>query len=324
MSNASKYLIREAIADDLQQITSLLRAELNKGDDPRYGEYLRWKHLQNPFGRSKCWVALDEGNIIGVRPFMQWRYLTSGSGRINTVRAVDAATATTHQRRGIFRELTITAIASLTHERFSSSLNTPNDKSGPGNLSMGWSDEGRIPVGVVPSGARGIAKMGRSRTAASLWSCKTDVGIPAHSAVQDRNFIERLLLFAPNEGVRTDRSFEYLRWRIGFRDLEYRLLMADNEDPDAGGLIFRLRRRGVALEAVLVEQLVPNRRTASRLMRSLLERTQADYIIGIRTGATVGLLPAPRVGPRLVSRPLAATPPDLKSLCLSMGDVELF
>lgn len=324
MSYEPKYVIREAKMDDFQQIVSLLRMELDKGDDPRYEEYLRWKHLQNPFGRSKCWVAVDEGDIVGVRPFMQWQFLTQDDRRLKTVRAVDAATASTHQRRGIFRELTVTAVSSLTLERFSASLNTPNDKSGPGNLTMGWADEGRIPVGVVPSGPSGIVKMAKSRIAASLWSIKTDVGIPACQALEDQNLVERLLSFAPNDGIRTNRSFEYLRWRLGFPPLEYRFLMSDVKDPSSGGLIFRLRRRGVALEAVLIEQLVPNRRAASLLMRRLLEQTQADYIIGIRLGAAVGLLPAPHVGPRLVSRPLAETPPPMKSLRLSMGDIELF
>ncbi|MDO5737286.1 MAG: hypothetical protein Q4P15_12510, partial [Propionibacteriaceae bacterium] len=166
--------------------------------------------------------------------------------------------------------------------------------------------------------------MATSRVPARLWSEESSVGVDAPAALTDRNLAEALLTHAPSSGFRTDRTPEYLAWRTAFAPLRYRLLLADDRDPGAGGVIFRLRRRGDAVEAAIVEQLAPTWRTGARLVSRVLRETGADYAIGLRTGPHAGLFPMPVPGPLLTTRPLASSPPPPSAWRLTLADIELF
>ena len=65
-------------------------------------------------------------------------------------------------------------------------------------------------------------------------------------------------------------------------------------------------------------------RTGAVLVRRVLRETGADYAIGLRTGPSAGLVPLPRQGPLLTTRPLAASAPSPRDWALTLGDVELF
>lgn len=69
---------------------------------PFTGEWLRWKHLDNPWGPSRCWVAEDDGGLLGVVFGMPWR-LVDGRRSVACRRLVDGATTIRAQRRGVFR-----------------------------------------------------------------------------------------------------------------------------------------------------------------------------------------------------------------------------
>ena len=316
--------VRAATDEDLPEILELLRASLGwRPEDPNE-EFFRWKHHANCFGRSPAWVAVHAGQVAGYRTFMRWRFLDDQGKRVKAVRAVDTATAPSLQGRGIFRTLTIRGVAELTMAGDDLVFNTPNSQSRPGYLKMGWAEVRRLPVGVLPSGARGLTRMMTSRVPARKWSNATDVGWPAAAALSDHGLAESLLRHAPDKGFRTDRSAAYLSWRTALPQLAYRLLLTNDSDPDQGGLIFRLRQRGDAVEAVVVELLAPNPLVSARLVRRLLKLTGADYAIGLRTGPSAGLLPLPGQGPVLTVRPLASSPPQPTAWALTLGDVELF
>lgn len=189
---------------------------------------------------------------------------------------------------------------------------------------MGWSVVKRLPLAILPRDPKALVTMATSRVPAALWSQATTAGHDAPEALADDAVAEGLLRHAPDSGVRTDRSAAYLRWRTAFAPLRYRLLLVDEADPAQGGVIFRLRRRGEAVEAAIIEDLVPDWRTGARLVRRLLRETGADYAIGVRSASWSGLVPVPIPGPVLTSRPLASTPPPAGAWTLSLGDIELF
>ena len=321
---AQDLVVRSAELGDDAAVIPMLRASLNKLDDPHYEAFLHWKHRENAFGPSPAWVALHDGRVVGYRTFLRWRFLDDAGRVVAAVRAVDTATDPAYRGMGIFRMLTLRAVADLTLAGDGIVFNTPNDQSRPGYLKMGWSVARRLPVGVLPTGPRAMATMITSRVPAALWSQETGVGLDAGEALGDPSVATALLQHAPSHGFRTDRTPEYLAWRTSFGPLRYRLLLASDTDPVEGGIVFRLRRRGDAVEAAVVEQLVPNRRTGARLVRRLLRETGADYAIGLRTGPSAGLLPLLGQGPLLTTRPLAASPPSPKEWALTLGDVELF
>jgi GNAT superfamily N-acetyltransferase len=318
--------IRVATPDDDAQVIPLLRESLGKSDDPHYEAFLDWKHRQNAFGVSAAWLALYEGRAVGYRTLLRWRFRNSDNKVITAVRAVDTATHPEFQGLGIFRTLTVRGVAELTLAGDGIVFNTPNDKSRPGYLKMGWSQVRSLPVGVLPARPSSLVKMVNSRVPASLWSEVTSVGQSAPEAFADRAVAEALLQFAPATGFRTDRTPEYLAWRTAFGPLGYRVLFAADGDPESGAIVFRLRRRGETLEAAVIEELVPDRRTGSRLVRRMLRESGADYAIGLTTGPHAGLvrMPVPGMGPILTTRPLASSPPPADDWCLTLGDVELF
>ncbi|WP_353953338.1 GNAT family N-acetyltransferase [Knoellia sp. S7-12] len=317
-------VIRAAEPQDDATAMPMLRASLGKVDDPHYEAFLKWKHRDNPFGVSPAWVALHEGVVVGYRTFLRWEFLTEEGRVLRAVRAVDTATDPAYRGVGIFRTLTLQGVSELTLAGDGIVFNTPNDQSRPGYLKMGWTLARQLPVGVMPRGPRSLQSMLTSRVPATLWSEATDVGLDAAAALADRGVAQQLIEHAPTAGVRTNRTPEYLAWRTAFGPLHYRLLLAKEADPSRGGVFFRLRRRGEAVEAAIIEQLVPDRRTGASLVRRVLRETGADYAIGLRTGPSAGLLPLPRQGPLLTTRPLAASPPSPGKWALTLGDVELF
>lgn len=67
-------------------------------------EWFRWKHLQSPWGVSRCWLAEDEGGTLGVVFGMPWP-LRRDDATLLVSRLVDGATTVRSQRRGVFRAL---------------------------------------------------------------------------------------------------------------------------------------------------------------------------------------------------------------------------
>ena len=116
---------------DEQAVLGLLNDALGGGPaGTRPAEFFRWKHLENPFGRSFMLVAEADGRIVGLRAFMRWEFV-AGDRRFRAVRAVDTATHPDHQGKGIFSRLTLEALDSL-RDQADFVFNTPNEKSLPG------------------------------------------------------------------------------------------------------------------------------------------------------------------------------------------------
>ena len=128
-------------------------------------EFFRWKHLENPFGRSFMLVAEADGRIVGLRAFMRWEFV-AGDRRFRAVRAVDTATHPDHQGKGIFSRLTLEALDAL-RDQADFVFNTPNEKSLPGYLKMGWQVVGRVPIRIRVRRPIRFATRARSRCVAT-------------------------------------------------------------------------------------------------------------------------------------------------------------
>jgi len=323
--------VRRATDGDLPAVLELAQAALGwRPGDPN-DEFFRWKHLDNPAGRSPMWVAVDGGQVVGFRVFLRWRFVGGDGHPRSAVRAVDTATHPDHQGRGIFRQLTLGAVDELRDEGVDFIFNTPNAQSRPGYLKMGWQVVGRVPVAVRPRSPAAAYRMARARTPAGKWSRPTTAGVPAADALLDDGAVTSLLAAVERPGgLSTDRTVEHLRWRYRFAPLDYRAVVAPG-GPDRGLAVFRVRDRGAATEAVLCELLVPgdDRPLASRLVGEVARATAADYVIGTaRTPAPRSALPVPlvRQGPILTWRAVDRSQmmPPLATWSLTMGDVELF
>jgi GNAT superfamily N-acetyltransferase len=325
----SDVFVRPAADADTPEVLALLRATMGWRADEPNEPFFAWKHQESPFGPSPAWVALDPGTerIIGFRTFMRWEF-TAGDRTLHAVRAVDTATHPDAQGRGVFSRLTLGALDDLRADGVSFVFNTPNERSRPGYLKMGWREVGRVPIEARAGGVRSLTRLVRARVPADKWSQPCDAGEPAPEAFADRDATAALLGRLPlPAGLSTRRTPGFLAWRYGFAPLHYRVLRAGAALTD-GAVVFRLRRRGGATEAAVADVLVPagDPGTAATLCRAALRTSGADYLVRLRMPGVRGCFPVPGQGPTLVQRVLADDPPGaaLGDWRLTLGDVELF
>jgi GNAT superfamily N-acetyltransferase len=333
--------IRPYRDNDEPRVLELLSASLGGGPAGRRPpEFFRWKHLESPFGRSFMLVAELDGRLVGLRAFMRWRF-TARDRELRAVRAVDTATHPDAQGRGIFSELTMRALDQLKDEA-DLVFNTPNEKSLPGYLKMGWSVVGKIPISIR---ARRPVRVWRHRGSLGGESTGGGAGPPivamtAAQALREAEGLSVLVAEAESDDPRlhTPRNEEFVQWRYGTAPLlDYRCVAERTGDRLVGLALFRVRPRGRLWETTIADVIVRpgDRRSAARLLRRVTKSAPVDVATcSFPNGSTVAsALPrnlfvrAPR-GMTLVARPLrndlAIDASDLRSWALSLGDLEVF
>lgn len=143
-------IIREANSVDIPEIVKVLKLSLGEQDLPLSESIWNYKHVNNPFGKSLVFIAIEGNEIVGVRAFMRWKWKLEDE-TYNTFRAVDTATHPEHQGKGIFKKLTLKAVEVAKEKGDNFIFNTPNDQSRPGYLKMGWEQIGKIKVALRPA-----------------------------------------------------------------------------------------------------------------------------------------------------------------------------
>ena len=200
-------------------------------------------------------------------------------------------------------------------------FDTPNAQSRPGYLKLGWREVGRPGTAARPARVRDARILARSRVPADHWSMPIAVGAeigpwldahgpwpaPAHVSSTDRT-------------LRTATDERFARWRYGLAGLHYRVV----GDADAA-IVVRLRRRGLARELVIAQQLGdPDH--ADRLVIDTLRQVGATHALRLGDpNLRRGFVPIPDAGPLLTWRAVCDHgPPPLPNWQLSLGDLELF
>jgi GNAT superfamily N-acetyltransferase len=335
---AARVAIRPYEDADEEGVLDLLNAALGGGPAGSRPEgFFRWKHLENPFGRSFMLVAESDGRIVGLRAFMRWEFV-AGDRRFRAVRAVDTATHPDYQGRGIFSRLTLEALGALRDEA-DFVFNTPNEKSLPGYLKMGWQVVGRVPIQIkVRRPFRFVARSRSWRTQAAVQTIPALVA-PLASEVLTGEGVEGLLATQERPvAIATSRDTPYLTWRYGDAPLlDYRSVVQRDRDRVAGLSIFRIRARGGLVEGTVAEVIVRGGDTpaAGKVLRAIGRSGPSDHLAcSFARGSTaltaarrLGYLRAPG-GMMLVVNPLGhdlhPDPLDLTSWALTVGDLEVF
>ena len=315
--------IRPATEDEIPAMLELLRDSMERKEDSRFGELFRWKHVDNAFGPSPMWVACEAGRIVALRTFMRWEF-ERGEDRVRCVRAVDTATHPDVQGRGLFRELTLGALPWLENDGIDFIFNTPNDRSRPGYLKMGWHVLGKARARVRPCSPRGVLALARSRVPAAHWSEPATFGVDgAHALADDGEVAAFVRSLPPGDRWRTRWTPDVLRWRFGSSLPDYRAVTGGSL---ADGVVFaRVRRRGDARELVVASVFTPEGGDSARaLVRRLIRaaRNDVDYAVGV--GALPTFVPA-GTGPVVTARPVRRdAPASISAFEFTMGDIELF
>ncbi len=305
---------RRMSSEDIPEVVELMRLSLGETSLlVRSSDLFRWKHLLNPFGSSIALVAVSGDQIVGLRTFMRWQ-LTTGEGDIvRCVRAVDTATHPQHQRRGIFRRLTEEALEIARREDVDLVFNTPNKKSKPGYLKMGWKEVG--PIGAM------------ARPSWRLLSPPKEPALTlADAAPIDADWIEDIEDRSAN-GLRTPRTPGYLQWRYGSHPTaRYQLARCG-----AGSAVVRGNLRRGRSELAVVEVFGD----PSHALKAAVRASRAQYVgTWFSPGSPErssafrrGFVTVPRLRAlNLVMRPLKQLPDrwqDLEAWDTAVGDFEL-
>jgi GNAT superfamily N-acetyltransferase len=319
-------LTRPFRAEDEASVVDLLGAALGPGPTGgRTAGSFRWKHLDNPFGRSLLLVAEQDGELVGLRAFMRWRFW-AGPHLIRAARAVDTATHPDHQGHGIFSRLTREAL-DLLRDDTDLVFNTPNAKSGPGYLKLGWRPVGRLGMSV------------RLRRIPRPGALPPRIDAPPAAEVLGDHRVPELLREAETDPARitTKRSLGFLRWRYGDAPLDYRAVTEERGGEIRGVAFLRVRPRGRLWQTSIADVIVRkgDPRTARRLLAGAGRVARADVTAcrfprgstAARAAASLGFVPIPG-GIRFVVNPLregiTPDPAEGRSWALRLGDVEVF
>jgi hypothetical protein len=221
-------------------------------------------------------------------------------------------------------------------------FNTPNEKSLPGYLKMGWQIVGRVPVNIRVRRplrfALGVRSMRRSSVVPRRDAPSIN-GPRAGDVLADDDVISFVKRSSASETrIATRREGAYLPWRYAqVPTLDYRALRTTRSGRTTGLVIFRVRPRAALWESTISELLVEPRdkATTRELLRQVNRAASVDHLAcHLPTRSTTawgtyssGFLPS-MAGVTLVVNPLNRSL-DLDATCLSswalsLGDLEVF
>jgi GNAT superfamily N-acetyltransferase len=338
--------IRVAGEADIPALLELMSAALGAGKIPRTREFFAWKHQQNPFGHSPMWLAEVGERCVGLRIFMPWHWHWGNANVAAAVRAVDTATHPEFQGRGIFKKLTLALVEQVKRDGVAFIFNTPNEKSRPGYLKMGWTSLGKASLWLRPELSRSV--LGRIGVRLGLPGLSepdspepsdTTALVAALVEAERGGLVERPGSSGATNYYRTLKDGLYLRWR--YAACPAATYQAASADPRSALAIYRVRERHglreLSISELFFERSWSGVKGAVQALALARKAARADYAIiafehdrlqGLALSAA-GFLPIPGAGPIVTTRPLnaSAAAPDplaLRSFKASIGDLELF
>ncbi|WP_298524079.1 GNAT family N-acetyltransferase [uncultured Christiangramia sp.] len=238
--------------NDTDEIVKLLRTSLS---DNHTREFFRWKHYENPFGRSYGLLACDGNKIVGVRMFMHWVF-TNEDDQVRAIRPVDTITHPDYRGMGIFKKLTLEGLEDCKNG-YDLIFNTPNENSLPGYLKMGWHKYNR----------NLNYYLGFSFKRSQLGGSIVDI---IELAIDD---------YLKTKGNwSTKKSKEFIQWR--YRSNEYKGFKFPNDDGNSLGLIYKLMKIKNFRTIVIIEILGSKKHFKNALSKLCsLENTNFFYYL---------------------------------------------
>lgn len=322
-----EYTVRVANESDLPAIIELFELSLGAEHGAPTESFWRWKHIDNPFGVSPVLLAFDGDKLIGLRAFMRWQWKYQGTV-LPAFRAVDTGTHPDYRGKGIFSRLTKQLIAELKETEPSSFIyNTPNDKSKPGYLKMGWQVLGK--PNLVGSVAFSYSRFAKER----FWAY--------HHALQDLDFSTLNYQVDLNPDlIHVNHSVAYYKWRYQYiPELPYGAFVYESKGQ-AVLLFFHLKPRKHFYELRICDALwlsgEPNRTELMKASHKLAGRLGTPFISLMLKGP---ISPWERVRFRMFSlrkfapevtvrevndSELMALAGNINNWSFTMGDLELF
>lgn len=201
---------------DIEEVVSLINKNLNPSQTSKF---LKWKHLNNPFGTAKGAVATINDKIVAVGFYMPYNFMDSKNQIIKSLRAVDVCTSKAHRGQGIYKNL-MKFCLNLFGEDYDILIGAPNKNSYPAAIKDGWKnlkDNNYFRLGLVSPFAK-IKKL------------------------SNRNKYHNFFVTGQVEG--------YLKWRYSFD--EY-LIAESSINQKKNYLIYRIKHQKIFKYIVLCD-----------------------------------------------------------------------
>lgn len=329
--------LRPATPTDKPAIIDLLKKSLGESKIPKSESLWNWKHEQNPFGPSFVLLAEENGKLIGLRAFMQWKWQWN-SKIYKAIRAVDTATHPEHQGKGIFKKLTLHQLEICKQEGIHFVFNTPNEKSKPGYLKMGWVEQGKLPLKfkILRPISMAYSKFFKKEI---LQDAEDDLPL-GESWPQD------VIQVAGKTGngslLSSDITAQYISWRYEKNPLFKYHYFTDHSNFL---MITRIKKHSFAQELRIVEFLLLNPDTDKKevnreIKRQVLKFCKGNNIDFISMSVLqysldkscftwMGILPVKALGPAITLKDLNMNEQfqellQVNNWAYSLGDLELF
>lgn len=133
---------------DVREVVALIKKNLQ----PEYTEeFLLWKHVNNPFGKSISMVATEDDRIVGVVFYMRYNLNRRDGSSIKCIRPFDACTDQKLRGKGIFKKLMVECLNKYSKD-YELLLANPNKNSYSEFIKLGWKEpihEYHYKIGVV-------------------------------------------------------------------------------------------------------------------------------------------------------------------------------
>ncbi len=310
--------IRESEPGDIAQIIEVLKASLGETSSKKTEAVWKYKHVDNPFGKSLVLVAEENDKIVGVRAFMRWQW-QFGDQVFSAFRAVDTATHPDHQGKGVFKKLTLNAIEIAKEQGDDFIFNTPNSQSLPGYLKMGWEEIDKLKIRIFPTNPLNWLNLKQS------WHYGINNN---NSGTQIAGLISKYNhLKAGENNLFTLKSPEYLTWRYENNPLQKYEVKADEDFYLAG----YIKEQKYFRELRITEHIYfsePGLQKIDRTVKEFSKKFGAHIITS--TGLSSGLGFSGNFGPVLTLRNvnlgsnLKQELSQLSNWSYTLGDLELF
>ena len=212
-------IIKTSEVKDIPAIVDLLKLSLGQSVVEKSAAIWNFKHVDNPFGHSHVLVALENEIFVGVRAFMKWNWQLGNDVWV-AYRAVDTATHPDFQGKGIFKKLTLQALDDVQEKQETFVFNTPNDKSRPGYLKMGWVVIDSLPIAIVPTIVYCFQNIFKKKV--------------INTNQIETNRLEELCkihneVFSENNTIFTPKSVSYLKWRFENNSMQKYEVVSTND-----------------------------------------------------------------------------------------------
>ncbi len=311
-------IFRPGTEEDIPQIIDLLKISLGESLIPKSEALWKWKHLDNPFGKSPVLLAEKDGEIIGVRAFLKWEF-AQGTEIIKACRAVDTAVHPEFQGKGLFTKLSLNLIEQIREDGTHLIYNTPNTQSLPGYLKMDWEKWGKLPLKMK-------FHMTGSSSKQKVFSSDWSTVYPLISKIES--------VKNPCSTIQTHTISGYFNWRYADCPLFPYQFISDRESYL---LIFRIKEGKMGRELRITDLFTGDsfgktqKKELNKELNNFQKQSGARFtsFSGIaysnQQALDLGILPVLSIGPIITLRKVSEdSEPMNLNWGWSLGDLEVF